>query len=79
MGKPICEVVDDACFSQRRKMLGIDPDLFQHGSWAEWLASLICGVTDIGHPRCDINETDDLGIISGLGDDSTAPMNVRRE
>ena len=54
-------------------MLRIDLDLFHYGGWAEWLAGLICGVTDLGHPSRDINKPYDLGVISGLGDDGTAP------
>jgi hypothetical protein len=69
----ICEVIDDPIFRQRGKMLRIDFDFFQNGGWAERLAGLICGLTDIGHPCCDVNESNDLGVVPGLSDDCTAP------
>src|SRR5215471_5798335 len=72
-GEPLCEVIDDTFFRQRGEMLRIDLDFFQYWGWAEWLAGLICGVTDLGHPSCDVNEPYDLGVISGLGDDRAAP------
>src|SRR5262249_61153457 len=72
-GESLCEVIDDAFFRQRGEMLRIDLDLFHYGGWAEWLAGLICGITDLGHPSCDVNEPCDLGVISGLGDDGAAP------
>src|SRR5262245_31725584 len=72
-GEPLCEVIDDTFFRQRGEMLRIDLDFFQYWGWAEWLAGLICGVTDLGHQSCDVNEPYDLGVISGLGDDGAAP------
>src|SRR5215510_14104310 len=72
-GESLCEVIDDTFFRKRGEMLRIDPDFFQYGGWAEWLAGLICGVTDLGHPSCDVNKPRDLGVISGLGDDGAAP------
>src|SRR5262245_32656658 len=72
-GESICEVSDDTFFRQRGEMLRIDLDFFQYGGWAEWLTGLICGITDLGHPSCDVNEPCDLGVISGLGDDGAAP------
>src|SRR5215470_19421725 len=72
-GQSLCEVINDTFFRKRGVMLRIDPDLFQYGGRAEWLTGLICGVTDLGHPSCYVNEPDDLGVISGLSDDSAAP------
>src|SRR5262245_9054472 len=54
-------------------MVLIDFDGFRSRRRAEWSAGLICGGADLRDVGGDVDETNNLRVISGLADDSTAP------